>query len=110
MAAAQQTGKTVEPVSTPSKNPLRFIVNSQARTLGVLALLLTLPFFWTAKEPKFAAAHVPYVHSGDEPHYLVYLNSLQLDGDLNLANNYASVHEGSNQAGARFARAPLDHH
>src|SRR5262249_23622276 len=52
----------------------------------------------------------PRVYSGDEPHYLVMINSLIEDGDLDLSNNYQSVHEGSFQAGLRFRAKPLDHH
>jgi hypothetical protein len=33
-----------------------------------------------------------------------------LDGDLELANNYNSVHQGSEQAGYRFRGLGLDHH
>ena len=53
---------------------------------------------------------IPAVKGGDEPHYLVMLNSLMLDHDLDLKNNYASVHGGSNQAGRWFSGEPLDHH
>ncbi|WP_224366318.1 hypothetical protein [Hyalangium versicolor] len=53
---------------------------------------------------------MPMVNSGDEPHYLVVLNSLLLDGDLDLKNNYLSVHLGSLQAGAKFAGSSIDHH
>jgi hypothetical protein len=48
--------------------------------------------------------------SGDEPHYLLLLNSVLNDRDLDLANNYVSVHQGSLQAGEAFAGSALDHH
>ncbi|HBI43408.1 MAG TPA: hypothetical protein DDY78_11210 [Planctomycetales bacterium] len=51
------------------------------------------------------------VFSGDEPHYLLMLNSLLNDGDFDLANNYAAVHAGGNQAGEGYAALrTLDHH
>jgi hypothetical protein len=52
----------------------------------------------------------PQVSSGDEPHYLVALHSVLEDGDLDLSNNYASVHRGSDQAGAHLAGTALAHH
>jgi len=52
---------------------------------------------------------IPRIFSGDEPHYLLTINSLILDGDLDLANNYASVHRGASQAGKNFAGAALNH-
>lgn len=52
----------------------------------------------------------PRIHSGDEPHYLLILNSLIQDGDLDLSNNYAAVHTGSAAAGRSFAGWALDHH
>ena len=52
----------------------------------------------------------PMIHSGDEPHYLVLINSVVEDRDLDVKNNYASVHQGGNDAGRKFAAAPLDHH
>jgi hypothetical protein len=52
----------------------------------------------------------PAVWQGDEPHYLVMLNSLLQDGDLDLGNNYLSARRGGQDAG-RYARGrPLDHH
>ncbi|MCI0573358.1 MAG: hypothetical protein L0Y66_21640 [Myxococcaceae bacterium] len=50
------------------------------------------------------------MNGGDEPHYLVLLHSVLLDGDLDLKNNYLSVHMGSLQAGNKFARTSIDHH
>lgn len=53
---------------------------------------------------------LPAAWQGDEPHYLVMLNSLLQDGDLDLGNNYVSAHHGGLDAG-RYARGhPLDHH
>jgi hypothetical protein len=50
------------------------------------------------------------VYSRDEPHDLALIHSLMLDFDLDLANNYDSVHHGSKQAGERFAHGLVDHH
>jgi hypothetical protein len=53
---------------------------------------------------------LPRVFAGDEPHYLIQINSLLNDGDLDLANNYAAVHMGGIEAGRNFSSVPLDHH
>ncbi|HQU42624.1 MAG TPA: hypothetical protein PK867_07415, partial [Pirellulales bacterium] len=81
--------------------------------VALLVMLLVEPLLWSVKLDRGGAKLVfdrPRVHSGDEPHYLVMLNSLLADGDLDLANNYGSVHQGSNDAGASFAHSALDHH
>lgn len=52
----------------------------------------------------------PIVHSGNEPHNLILINSLVRDGDIDVLNNYADVHQGGNQAGRKFAGWALDHH
>jgi len=74
--------------------------------LGLAAVVLLPQFYQVEKGAKWGFATVV---SGDEPHYLVLLNSVILDGDFDVRNNYLSVHEGSNQAGARFAGSGLDH-
>jgi hypothetical protein len=53
---------------------------------------------------------LPRLFGGDEPHYLIIINSLLNDGDIDLANNYEAVHEGSDQAGALWAGHPFKHH
>jgi hypothetical protein len=52
----------------------------------------------------------PRICSGDEPHYLIQVNSLLHDGDLDLADNYARVSFGAAEAGERFRSASLEHH
>ena len=50
------------------------------------------------------------IYSGDEPHYLIALNSVINDHDFDLSNNYLRVSEGFGDAGARFLYAQLAHH
>ncbi len=77
----------------------------------LIAVALLLPLmFASPKAPGHNHLGLPRVFSGDEPHYLVMINSLLSDGDLDLANNYAAARAGAQQAGLRFAGAPLDHH
>jgi hypothetical protein len=75
-----------------------------------LALLLLAPLCVSRSIEKPLSLGLPGVLSGDEPHYLVIINSLISDGDFDLSNNYADVHLGGPQAGRRFAGSPLDHH
>ncbi len=74
--------------------------------LIALAVLLALPAF-TKEGPGLGT---PHIWNGDEPHYLVMINSLVQDLDLDLANNYRSVHQGGRDAGKRMAGWMLDHH
>ncbi len=68
---------------------------------AVVAALLLAPHLFTGTPaspyPVFGPARVL---SDDEPHYLLIINSLLNDGDLDLANNYSSVHAGGQDAGA----------
>jgi hypothetical protein len=70
---------------------------------ATVCALLLLPHVFRGLGPGqgFGA---PWLFSGDEPHYLVILNSLLQDGDLNLANNYESAHQGGLEGGRRFAQ------
>lgn len=87
--------------------------NSSLAALLVVALLLALPLTVSTVPSSGGTELVvdwPRVYLGDEPHYLLMLNSLIRDGDLDLRNNYAAVWQGSLDAGRSFAGRPLDHH
>src|SRR5215510_9153540 len=73
-----------------------------------MAAIILLPQVYQASAAQRWA--LPTVVGGDEPHYLLLLNSVILDGDFDLRNNYLSVHEGSDQAGANLAGSGVDHH
>ena len=47
---------------------------------------------------------------GDEPHYALMSHSIAVDHDVDLANNYQDVREGSAAAGRRRAGQTLDRH
>src|SRR5262249_40408119 len=74
-----------------------------------IALLLPLLFGSYQSSRPFHFG-LPRAYSGDEVHYLIMINSLIHDGDLDLANNYAAVHAGAEQAGRHWRGGALDHH
>jgi hypothetical protein len=73
------------------------------------ALLLPLLFASPVSETRFHLG-LPRVYSGDEVHYLLTINSVIRDRDLDLSNNYAAVHAGADQAGNDSRGRALDHH
>lgn len=75
-----------------------------------LALVILVPLCVSRSVEKPFSLGLPGVDTGDEPHYLVLINSVISDGDFDLANNYREVHRGGIQAGRKFAGEPLDHH
>jgi hypothetical protein len=82
-------------------------------TLCLTLLLLAAPLCVSGPVPGAKTSisfGLPMVHSGDEPHNLVLINSLISDGDLNVRNNYQNAHQGGNQAGRKFAGWAIDHH
>src|SRR5262249_24491745 len=50
------------------------------------------------------------VVSGDEPHYMLVVNSILFDHDLALGRDYEAAAGGGWQAGRSFSSQPLDHH
>lgn len=83
------------------------------RLLWLVAIMLLLPLCVSGPVPGAStqlSLGLPIVHSGDEPHHLVLINSVVRDWDLDVANNYANVHSGGVEAGRKFAGWPLDHH
>lgn len=86
-------------------------VGSRYAFHSVVAVLLFIPHLFGSREsPGPYRFGVPRISSGDEPHYLVFIHSLVDDGDLSLANNYANVHRGSEDAGLLFRGSALNHH
>jgi hypothetical protein len=79
----------------------------------VLTALLILAMQAFSERPTISPTQGlgwPMVNSGDEPHYLILLNSVLLDGDLDLKNNYFAMHLGADQGGKKFIGSGLDHH
>ncbi|GAT31586.1 hypothetical protein TSACC_1137 [Terrimicrobium sacchariphilum] len=70
---------------------------------SLLAFLLLILFF----APFVVRTSV---FSGDEPHYLMVANSIILDHDLDLKDDYIAVANGSARAGEHFVKQKLAHH
>ena len=77
--------------------------------VALLLAVLAVQLFHVDRQGELVFQHARVI-SGDEPHYLVHLNSIFRDGDLELANNYKSVRRGSQQAGERLAGTGIRHH
>ncbi len=75
-----------------------------------IALLLAVPLCFRPSPNGRAEVGAPLVYSGDEPHYLVMLNSVLDDGDLDLRNQYVAAERGGPQMGEAFRGTKLDHH
>ncbi len=83
---------------------------SHLRGVALTAILLLAPLAIARSMNGPLSPGPPCVLSGDEPHYLVIINSLIADRDFDLANNYRNSHRGGLDAGKNFAGKPLDHH
>jgi hypothetical protein len=77
----------------------------------VIAFHILIPHFFSySGSPDPEHLGLARVNAGDEPHYLIILNSLLRDGDLELANNYEAAYQGLEHAGLRYSRRDLNHH
>jgi hypothetical protein len=83
----------------------------EGAVLGFAVLMLLLPQLWT-RVSGWGGTHWGWarVYQGDEPHFLILLNSLLLDGDLDLRNNYEAALDGADQGGRELAGQDVDHH
>ncbi|MEO8183082.1 MAG: hypothetical protein ABI895_29990 [Deltaproteobacteria bacterium] len=76
--------------------------------LVVLVALMTVVF--VHRSGGRLRVELPVAYLGDEPHYLVTLNSILWDGDIELGNNYARASLGHVDSGLHRAGQILDHH
>ena len=85
------------------------------KSAGVAALLcLTLLGTWLVTRVEYIPGHGFYVVEpralyGDEPHYLVMINSLLLKHDLQLQTLYEDIDHGGPEAGVMSRGIALDH-
>jgi hypothetical protein len=83
-------------------------LRAQWAALLLFAALVTIVF--VHREGDHLHVGLPYVYLGDEVHYLVALNSVLWDGDVELGNNYARASLGHVDSGIHRAGQMLDHH
>ncbi len=81
-----------------------------ALTFGLL-LLITVALTITSWSPSVGFSVVsPRAVNSDEPQYILVINSLLFDHDLEVQDDYERVALGGLQAGAAFPHTNLDHH
>ena len=92
------------------------------RPLPLIAIVFFLSSLITGPlDPQYASASFhwrvgpiyvgrPVSIWGDTPHYLVTVNSIIEDGDLDLSNNYSQAERGDWDQGTRFRGKKLDRH
>ena len=88
---------------------------SASRTLpAAFALLVLFAATWFCARHRYEdgrfAPEPAQALSGDEPHYLLTVNSLLFDRDLSLGDDYRRARWGGLEAGRNFSGKPLDHH
>jgi hypothetical protein len=79
----------------------------------VFLLIAMLGFAHVRYDPErrgFVRDGTMVARSGDEPHYLVIMNSLLFDHDLELRSDYRRGRSGGLELGARNAGLLVDHH
>jgi hypothetical protein len=93
----------------------RLIETARWRRVGLcLCFALLLLIYWSVTRLELVPIRTlkhfsPHVITGDEPHYLIVLNSILFDHDLQVQDDYARVRRGGLEAGV-YAGANLDHH
>jgi len=94
-----------------------FLQNREVRKSAGIAALLTLTLLgtWLVTRIEYVPGHAfyvvePHTVGGDEPHYLVMINSLLLKHDLQLQTVYEDVDQGGPEAGVVFSGIELDRH
>ncbi len=97
--------------------PTKFFRDREVRKSGVVAVFmcLTLLGTWLVTRVEYLPGYGFYVVepravNGDEPHYLVMINSLLFDHDLQLQTLYDDAERGGPEAGVTWRGVKLDRH
>src|SRR5579872_3281676 len=91
-------------------------MTSQPHRFAIPALfLLLLALMWSVSRLEFVPHQgfqiVPtQAISGDEPHYVLVINSILFDHDLEIKDDYKRVAAGGIEAGALFRGIKISHH
>ena len=92
------------------------VVAERKRTIVAVFFALLLVAMWAVSSVTYVSDHgwlivSQHAISGDEPHYLIVINSILFDHDLELQDDYARMAQGGLEGGARFrGKRWLDHH
>jgi hypothetical protein len=92
------------------------VVAERKRTMVAVFFALLLVAMWAVSSVTYVSDHgwlivSRHAISGDEPHYLIVINSILFDHDLELQDDYARVAQGGLEAGAGFrGQWWLNHH
>ena len=80
--------------------------------VGLALLIFTIigAWFHLVPDAKRGSWYAPRASGGDEPHYLIAVSSLLLDGDLDLTDDYRAANLGGPEFGANSAGQHPDHH
>ncbi len=97
--------------------PRDFLYDPTLRSSAIVATLLCLTLLgtWLVTRIEYLPGHGLYVEAphavgGDEPHYLVMINSLLFQHDLHLQTVYDDVEQGGPEAGVLAHLNELDRH
>jgi hypothetical protein len=98
----------------PATPETRRFSRGRVAVVAALAALFGLvgiarPHVYLPARQAFATVR-PFALSGDEPHYMVAVNSILHDHDLDLREDYDRAKRGGWEAGALFRGRLLDHH
>ena len=95
----------------------RFFQDRELRKSAAVAafLCLTLLGTWLVTRLEYLPGHgffliTPHAVGGDEPHYLIMINSLLVKHDLQLKTAYDDVERGGPEAGVMSRGIELDRH
>lgn len=83
------------------------VMAERKRTMVAIFFSLLLVAMWAVSSVTYVFGHgwqmvSQHAIAGDEPHYLMVINSILFDHDLDLRDDYARMDQGGLEAGARF--------
>ncbi|MBI2667508.1 glycosyltransferase family 39 protein [Candidatus Woesearchaeota archaeon] len=90
--------------------------NSRKRRIKIILLIIAVLFFFSpffitySNEINKLFFTLPYIHPGDEPHYLAMTSSIIKDFDLEVKNNYENAVAGKGDTGFKYRYERISRH